>query len=134
MANQYGPVAAAVFDGAAYRFKYMLQCIMFGLGHAKRVIGVNTGKLQGFLVEVGSREGLDVAGNGFLAADGAGIVYFQCDGGDFQQGVAFGVEACCFYINNDRQEAPKAAGNRWFLFKISHGASIPNRSGLGDVA
>ena len=54
MANQYGPVAAAVFDGAAYRFEYMLQCVMFGLGHAKRVIGVNTGKLQGFLVIVGN--------------------------------------------------------------------------------
>lgn len=131
MPNQYSPVATAVPDGPAYWFEDVVQCFVFGFGHAKRVIGVDTVKFQGFRVKIGPGKRLDMTGDRLPAPDDALIIHVKQYGGNLQQGIAPGVETSGFNINHDGEKTAKPAGNDCL---VRHGISVPNRCGYSDVA
>ena len=72
------------------------------------MIGIDTGEFERLAIEVGAREGFNVARDGFPVTHVALFVDVQCNRGDFQQGVAFGIETSGLDINDNRKKPAKA--------------------------
>jgi len=72
---------------------------------------VDTGKGERCRIEIGTREGLDVTGEGLLAFQMTRFVHVQGDGGDLQQGIGLGIESRRFHVDGDGQETAKTLGD-----------------------
>ena len=89
-----------------------VERVALGLGVAERVVEVDAGDLQRLRVDLGARRRHDMAA-GDLADDQL-AVFIEIDRRhrDLEQRVAVPVEAAGFHVDDHRQEAAEAGGER----------------------
>ncbi len=116
VAHQHGALAVEGFYRLADRRKNLAQAFALRHRFPLRVPRINAGEIQGRLFQVGAFERIDLLHVGFAPAQPTVFVHGQQYGGNFQQGIPLGIEACSFNIHNHRQKAAKALGQRVWLF------------------
>ena len=110
-ARPAGPLAAGGPDLAPHRLRDLPQGLEFRQRVAQRIVHLDAGNLEGFRVDVGAVEGLDVDRRGLRDGQAAEVVHPHDAGSDFQQGVFLRVEAAGFNIHDDGQKTPEPIGN-----------------------
>lgn len=107
---QYCVLVMVVVYGQVYFVKYVVQCYLFVQCFVQWVVWVDVGDFQCVWIEVGVWEGFDMGGNCWLWVQVVFVIYVQGDGGDFQQGVVFGVEVVGFYVYYYWQKVVEVVG------------------------
>ncbi|MDT4863781.1 hypothetical protein FQZ97_985040 [compost metagenome] len=112
VAHQYRPFAAVGFQRFTQAAEDFRQRVFFTDRHAQRMVEFDAGELQGRLLDVGARKGLDAEKVRVVRIEEAAFVHGDCGRGDLQQGIGGTVEATGFHIHHHRQVTTKTCGHR----------------------
>jgi hypothetical protein len=107
VANQYGPLAAIVPDGATHFAEYALQSIPFVDCRPQWMMRVDAVYSQGRRIHIGALEWPHVVSNGLATRQDATVAKVDQHGGNLKQCVSLRVETAGLDIHNDGQEAAK---------------------------
>lgn len=117
--HQNGAGAAFFLHGAPHSTKDAFDGLHFMHGTAKWVIGVNAGKIQRRLLNVGALKGSHMVVYLLAGFQIAVFIHVQDDGGNFQQSVGLVIETAGFHIDHHGEVATKALGEARGM--VSHG-------------
>jgi len=98
-------------DLLAYYLEYLCQRLVLIHRFAEGMIGVDTGKIQCRLLEIGAFKGLYLKTDGAMNTQLAIVIHSYNGGGDFQDGVCSCDETAGFYIYDNWQKATETIAN-----------------------
>jgi len=109
VANKDGALTVVFPDSTANRTKQALQRIPFSDSRSQRVVRVNPVDGQRCGLHVGTLKRLDVIADGLTACQDAAVAKIDKHCSNLKQRVCFRIEAAGFHIDDNGQEAAKAA-------------------------
>ncbi|OPZ12157.1 MAG: hypothetical protein BWZ07_01499 [Alphaproteobacteria bacterium ADurb.BinA280] len=108
MANQNRALAAMTLGSGTNGREQMIERLPLIQCATKRVADIDASDFQRSRIDLRAEEWVDMRGDDFAGIDGAVVLHFDRNCGNFQQRMPFGIEAAGFDIDHDRQESAKS--------------------------